>query len=81
MASGAKTSNSVEIFSYIARDKQSAVIKGEIKAIEERVVHVFCRICGSNFIGIMREAGGFVAGHNAYHTWEFEKETTTLMEA
>lgn len=48
--------------------------------IEERVVHVFCRICGSNFIGIMREAGGFV-GHNAYHKWEFEKETTTLMEA
>ena len=38
MASGAKTSNTVEIFSYIARDKKSAVIKGEMKAIEERVV-------------------------------------------
>tara|TARA_R100001230_G_C5621677_1_gene131019 strand:+ start:361 stop:573 length:213 start_codon:yes stop_codon:yes gene_type:complete len=49
--------------------------------IEERIVHVFCRICGSNFIGIMREAGGFVAGHKAYHAWEFEKEIATHMEA
>ena len=38
MASGVKTSNTVEIFSYIARDQQSAVVKGEIKAIEEKVV-------------------------------------------
>ena len=38
MASGAKTSNTVEIFSYIARDQNSGVVKGEIKALEERVV-------------------------------------------
>ena len=38
MASGAKSSKTVEIFSYIARDKNSGVVKGEIKALEERVV-------------------------------------------
>ena len=38
MASEAKNSNKVEIFSYIARDKKSSVVKGEIKAIQERMV-------------------------------------------
>ena len=38
MASGAKSSNTIEIYSYIARDKNSGVVKGEIKALEERVV-------------------------------------------
>ena len=38
MASAAKSKNAVEIFSYIARDQKSSVVKGEIKAIEERIV-------------------------------------------
>ena len=38
MASEVKSSNTVEIFSYIARDQKSSVVKGEIKAIEERIV-------------------------------------------
>ncbi|MEL0174674.1 MAG: hypothetical protein VW904_08055, partial [bacterium] len=38
MASEAKSSNTVEIFSYIARDQKSSVVKGEIKAVEERIV-------------------------------------------
>ena len=38
MASEVKSSNTVEIFSYIARDQKSSVVKGEIKAVEERVV-------------------------------------------
>ena len=38
MASEVKNSNTVEIFSYIARDQKSSVVKGEIKAIEERIV-------------------------------------------
>ena len=52
MASGAKTSNTVEIFSYIARDKQSNVIKGEIKAIEERVVQEQLKKMGLDPISI-----------------------------
>ena len=38
MASEVKSSNTVEIFSYIARDQKSSVVKGEIKAVEERIV-------------------------------------------
>ncbi len=38
MVSAAKSKNAVEIFSYIARDQKSSVVKGEIKAIEERIV-------------------------------------------
>ena len=38
MASAVKSKNAVEIFSYIARDQKSSVVKGEIKAIEERIV-------------------------------------------
>ena len=38
MASEAKNNNKVEIFSYIARDKKSSVVKGEIKAVQERMV-------------------------------------------
>ena len=38
MALEAKNSNKVEIFSYIARDKKSSVVKGEIKAVQERMV-------------------------------------------
>ena len=38
MASEAKTSNPVELFSYIARDQKASVVKGEIKATEEKVV-------------------------------------------
>ena len=38
MASAVKSKNTVEIFSYIARDQKASVVKGEIKAIEERIV-------------------------------------------
>ncbi len=39
MASEAKTStNTVEIFSYIARGGNSEIVKGEIKALEEKNV-------------------------------------------
>ena len=38
MGSEVKSSNTVEIFSYIARDQKSSVVKGEIKAVEERIV-------------------------------------------
>ena len=38
MASGIKTSDTVEVFSYIARDKDSGVVRGEIKALGETTV-------------------------------------------
>mgnify|MGYP001253379390 FL=1 len=40
---------------------------------EERIVQVFCDVCAASFIGIMREAGGFLAGHDCYHKWEHSR--------
>ena len=42
---------------------------------EERIVQVFCEICTASFIGIMREAGGFLAGHTEFHKWESNRNT------
>ena len=39
-------------------------------SFEERIVQVFCPVCAASFIGPIRHAGGFVAGHDAYHRWE-----------
>ena len=36
----------------------------------EEVVRVFCQVCGSGFVGPIREAGGFLGGHECYHRWE-----------
>ena len=36
----------------------------------EIIVQVFCQICGSEFIGPAREAGGFLGGHECLHAWE-----------
>ena len=31
------------------------------------IVQVFCPACGEQFVGTKRGAGGFIAGHVAYH--------------
>lgn len=36
----------------------------------EEVVQVHCQVCGAEFIGPIREAGGFLGGHECYHRWE-----------
>jgi hypothetical protein len=38
--------------------------------LNEKVVHVYCQICAAEFIGPIREAGGFLGGHDCYHRWE-----------
>jgi len=48
---------------------------------EERIVLAFCKICGSRYIGPIREAGGFIGGHEMFHTWEFQMEMETELEA
>lgn len=39
----------------------------------ELVVNVFCAMCGAEFIGPSREAGGFLGGHECLHAWEFNQ--------
>lgn len=34
------------------------------------IVKVSCPACGEEFIGTKRGAGGFIAGHEAYHRHE-----------
>ena len=48
---------------------------------EERIVMVYCKICGARYIGPIREAGGFLGGHEMYHTWEFQIEMNEELEA
>ena len=41
------------------------------------IVKVYCPSCGEEFIGTKRHAGGFVAGHQAFH--EFENHQDVMM--
>jgi len=36
-------------------------------SIDAEIVRVYCPACGEEFIGTKRGAGGFIAGHEAYH--------------
>tara|TARA_R110001599_G_scaffold161303_4_gene349815 strand:- start:13181 stop:13393 length:213 start_codon:yes stop_codon:yes gene_type:complete len=47
---------------------------------EERIVLVYCQVCGSRYIGPIREAGGFLGGHEVFHTWEFKIEMNEELE-
>ncbi len=38
--------------------------------LDAEIVRVFCPVCGEEFIGTKRDAGGFIAGHKAYHEHE-----------
>ena len=48
---------------------------------DDRIVMVYCQACGARFIGPIREAGGFLGGHEMFHTWEFKMEIENTMEA
>ena len=37
---------------------------------DERIVEAYCSVCGAGYIGPIRQAGGFIAGHNSFHAWE-----------
>ncbi len=43
------------------------------------VVSVSCAACGESFTGIIREAGGFIAGHQTYH--EFTNAQDIMISA
>ena len=48
---------------------------------EERIVLVYCQACGARFIGPIREAGGFLGGHEVFHTWEYKIDMNNELEA
>ena len=42
------------------------------------IVKVMCPVCFEEFLGTKRHAGGFIAGHRAYH--EFDDNSNILKE-
>ena len=56
------TEDDIGIFVTLVRDDGTYV--------EAEIVRVFCPVCGEEFIGTKRDAGGFIAGHRAYHEHE-----------
>tara|TARA_S200002703_G_scaffold145077_1_gene139193 strand:+ start:817 stop:1029 length:213 start_codon:yes stop_codon:yes gene_type:complete len=47
---------------------------------DDRIVMVYCQACGARFIGPIREAGGFLGGHDMFHTWEFKMDMDEALE-
>jgi len=45
---------------------------------QAEIVKVVCPACLEEFLGTKRHAGGFIAGHRAYH--EFENSMDTMLE-
>jgi uncharacterized protein (UPF0212 family) len=43
------------------------------------IVQISCPACGETFKGMKRSAGGFIAGHHAYH--EFVNSQDLIIEA
>jgi len=43
------------------------VISSDGYYINAEIVKVTCPACGEEFLGTKRHAGGFIAGHQAYH--------------
>ena len=46
--------------------------------IQAEIVKVCCPACGEEFLGTKRHAGGFIAGHRAFH--EFENSMDVIIE-
>ena len=44
---------------------------------QAEIVKVTCPVCGEQFMGTKRHAGGFIAGHRAFH--EFENQADLII--
>ena len=45
---------------------------------QAEIVKVSCPACGEEFLGTKRHAGGFIAGHRAFH--DFENSLDDIIE-
>ena len=48
-------------------EKVMNVISTDGYYMQAEIVKVTCPVCGEEFLGTKRHAGGFIAGHEAYH--------------
>tara|TARA_R100000231_G_scaffold114330_1_gene84981 strand:- start:63 stop:305 length:243 start_codon:yes stop_codon:yes gene_type:complete len=58
-------------------DKIMTVISTDGYYLQAEIVKVTCPVCGEEFLGTKRHAGGFISGHQAYH--EFQNNQDALM--
>ena len=58
-------------------DKIMTIISTDGYYLQAEIVKVTCPVCGEEFLGTKRHAGGFIAGHQAYH--EFQNNQAALM--
>ena len=58
-------------------EKIMTVISTDGYYLQAEIVKVTCPACGEEFLGTKRHAGGFIAGHQAYH--EFQNSQDALM--
>jgi|TARA_B100000902_G_C27235313_1_gene877072 hypothetical protein len=56
-------------------DKIMTVISTDGYYLQAEIVKVTCPACGEEFLGTKRHAGGFIAGHEAYHQFENNQDT------
>jgi len=56
-------------------DKIMTVISTDGYYLQAEIVKVSCPACGEEFLGTKRHAGGFIAGHEAYHNFENSQDT------
>lgn len=59
-------------------DQIMTVISTDGYYLRARVVKVSCPVCLEEFLGTKRHAGGFIAGHRAFH--EFENAQDRIIE-
>ena len=59
-------------------DEITNVISTDGYYIQAKIVKVSCPACLESFLGTKRHAGGFIAGHRAYH--EFENSQDEIVE-
>ena len=58
-------------------DKIMTIISTDGYYLQAEIVKGTCPVCGEEFLGTKRHAGGFIAGHQAYH--EFQNNQDALM--
>tara|TARA_B100001287_G_C22375357_1_gene386198 strand:- start:137 stop:379 length:243 start_codon:yes stop_codon:yes gene_type:complete len=58
-------------------DKIMTIISTDGYYLQAEIVKVTCPVCGEEFLGTKRHAGGFIVGHQAYH--EFQNNQDALM--
>ena len=57
--------------------KMIDVISTDGYYMQAEIVKVTCPACGEQFVGTKRHAGGFIAGHRAFH--EFENDMDVMI--